>query len=167
MPDPALWPNDVSLGAVRTHIEETKAAGGHGHCPACRRYFQVYKRNINWTMTRALIWLVRNAGLDLIDPQWVNIQQGPEWLLRSKQLSTLKYWNLIEPMPNDDPTKKKSGVWRPTQLGVAFVTNELHVPKYVLTYDDVVEGVSPETVSVLDCLDKHFDYGKLLRGEME
>jgi hypothetical protein len=64
-------------------------------CLCCGKHAQRYKRGINSTMVRGLIWLVRMSGADR---EWINVQEvGPAWLLRSKQLPTLRYWGLVEP----------------------------------------------------------------------
>jgi hypothetical protein len=128
-----------------------------GHCPVCDRWGKVYARNINKSMAKSLIWLC-NARSD--EAGWVNVPvNGPQWVVRTNQLPTLRWWDLVERRPNtEDEKKKHSGYWRVTQKGLDFVLKHTRVPKKVFTYNGEVEGVSLETVAIEDCFKDFFDY---------
>ena len=121
--------------------------GDGGHCPVCDRWGKIYGRAINETMAKSLIWLV---GAQKNESGWVDVPAtAPRWLVQSNQLPTLKWWGLVERLPNDAESKNKhSGLWRPTALGYDFVNAGARVPKKVFTYNDNVEGHSTETVSL-------------------
>ena len=130
---------------------------GGGHCPTCDRWGRVYSRPINRTMARALIWL---AYADHDTVGWVDVaNSAPRWLVQSNQLSTLRWWGLIERAPNDGKNKTKhSGVWRVTAAGFDFVHHGVRIPKNVFTYNDTVQGFGTETVTIKDCFTDNFDY---------
>ena len=130
-----------------------------GKCPVCDRWGKVYKRNINNTMARSLLWLCSASK----DGDWVDVPKtAPRWLVSSNQLPTLKWWGLIDRKEQVDETKKFSGFWKPTQLGIDFVYNAKEIPKSVFTYNNNVEGFSSELVAINDCLQEHFNYQDVL-----
>lgn len=135
--------------------------GDGGHCPVCDRWGKVYARAINKTMAQALIWLCHNAG----ENRWVDVPlTAPHWLVRSNQLSTLRWWGLVEKKENDNPKNKSSGIWRATQLGFDFVTSKVQVPKKVFTYNGDVEGASRDMVYIGDCFFDTFDYQEVMNN---
>jgi hypothetical protein len=128
-----------------------------GHCPVCDRWGKIYSRSINKSMAKSLIWLC-NAKSD--DLGWVDVPNtGPQWVVRTNQLPTLRWWGLVERKPNDDDDKRKySGFWKVTQHGMDFVYKNTRVPKKVFTYSGEVEAQSVETVSIEECFKELFDY---------
>ena len=134
-----------------------------GKCPICDRWGKVYKRNINSTMAKSLIWLCGASNGD-----WVDVPKvAPRWLVSSNQLPTLKWWGLIDRKEQLDDTKKFSGFWKPTALGIDFVYNAKEIPKSVFTYNNNVEGFSSELVNIRDCFDEHFNYSDVLSTSFE
>jgi hypothetical protein len=129
-------------------------------CPCCERPAKIYKRPLNSGMARALIWLLLEWREHM---DWINIQEGPAWLLRSKQLPTLRYWGLVEPMPRE-PFKNSKGMWRPTLDGIAFAQNESCISKYVYVLFDQPVDFSDELVGIQDALGETFDYEELIHG---
>lgn len=127
-----------------------------GYCPVCSRWGKIYARTLNRTMAHSLLWLHSQS----VDKSWVDVPKiAPRWLVRSNQLPTLKAWGLVERAPVDPKLKTKhSGMWRPTELGVQFVLQKATVAKKVYTYNDTVQFVSLEQVSLADCLDNDFNY---------
>jgi hypothetical protein len=120
----------------------------------------VYGYRINATMARALIWLYQTAP----DGEWVNIQtQSPAWILRTKSMSTLKYWGLIEPKGKDDTSDTRcSGVWRITSTGVKFALNKITINKKAFVFDDKVQGFSDDYADIMSCLGTKFSYKELM-----
>ena len=114
-------------------------------------------------MAKSLIWLTRTPHVDASG--WVEVPtKAPTFVLRSNQLPTLKHWGLVERMPNNDPSKKFSGVWRATDKGKSFASGAIRVPKKVYIYNDVVEAWSPEDVSISECFGEYFDYQDAMRA---
>jgi hypothetical protein len=99
---------------------------------------------------------------------WVDVANtAPRWLVQSNQLSTLRWWGLIERAPNDDKNKTKhSGVWRLTAKGYDFVHHGARIPKYVFTYNDTVQGYGVEMVAFKDCFTDNFDYNAIMSSCM-
>ena len=147
---------------LRERWRETAQHGG-GYCPVCDRWGSVYRINLNETMAKSLIWLTRTPHVDVSG--WVEVPtKAPTFVLRSNQLPTLKHWGLVERMPNNDPSKKFSGVWRATDKGKSFASGAIRVPKKVYIYNDVVEAWSPEDVSISECFGEYFDYQDAMRA---
>lgn len=140
---------------ARARWADTIHQGG-GRCPVCDRWGSIYRRGINRTMARSLLWLNAQQG----DAEgWVNVPAtGPKDVLRTNQLATLRWWGLIERKDNSDPKKRCSGLWRVTELGRQFSAATVRVPKFVYTYDAVVRMTSTETVAIADCFLDNFDY---------
>lgn len=129
--------------------------GDGGHCPCCDRWGKIYARTLNKTMAKSLVWLANKSS----DGRWIDVpNEAPRWLVRSNQLPTLRWWNLVERMNNeDDETKKHSGYWRVTSRGFQFAANQIKVPKKVFTYNAEPVSYGDELVSIKQCVDK-FDY---------
>lgn len=135
-----------------------------GRCPCCTRFHKLYRRGINKTMAASLVWLACMTE----DGDWVHLpSKAPRWLLRSNQLSTMRWWSLCErraPLPDEDA--KHSGFWRVTLLGLRWAKNEdgVVIPKYAATYDgelyrpDSFEG---PMVRVSDCVSR-FSYREVM-----
>jgi hypothetical protein len=119
-----------------------------GHCPVCDRWGKIYPRNINKTMCSSLIWLAHFPH-----GTWVDVPMtGPKWLVRSNQLPTLRWWNLVERKSNDEETRSKfSGMWRVTSRGRDFLDRKITIPKKVFTYNGEPVGFSVEQVTIDDC----------------
>lgn len=133
-----------------------------GYCGVCGRWGKIYARKINQTMARALLWL---CDAQKNEAGWVDVPNtGPQWLVRSNQLPTLRWWELVERMPNLGVNKTKfSGMWRPTVQGYDFANGVLSVPHKVFTYNGDVEAYGPEKVYIKQCLGDNFDYDTVLR----
>ena len=132
-----------------------------GHCPVCDRWGRIYGRSINKTMARDLIWLC-SAQADANG--WVDVPStAPRWVVRSNQLPTLRWWDLVERRGNDEDSKNKySGLWRPTPLGLDFVHAGVRIPRKVYTYNGEVESRSVETTAIHECFDEYFDYQQVM-----
>jgi hypothetical protein len=150
----------MELDDLRERWHDTIHDAG-GLCPVCDRFGIVYRVGLNATMAKSLIWLSKANT----DPHgWVDVPTtAPKVVLRSNQLPTTKHWGLIERRPNDDPKVKHSGMWRITDKGKQFVTNNLRVPKKMYIYNDVVEAWTPEDISISECFAEHFDYQDAMR----
>jgi hypothetical protein len=142
-------------GKWRTTIED-----GGGNCPCCDRWGRIYPRTINETMARSLIWLCEAPT----ENGWVNVPtHAPRWLVRSNQLPTLRYWDLVERAGSKSVDKKYPGLWRPTELGRVFARDEVSMPKTVYTYNNQREKYGDEVIRISDCFGSHFSYKELMR----
>jgi hypothetical protein len=104
----------MDLAQLRSDWDRTKSGDG-GHCPVCDRWGKIYPRGINRTMARSLIWLAAKSG----DGNWVDVPNtAPAWILRSNQLPTLRWWDMVERNDTEkSPENKHSGMWRVTAFG--------------------------------------------------
>lgn len=146
--------SELTLAAARKHWFEDVITDEGGHCPCCDRYGKQYKRKMNRTMAASLIWL-QNAGAGWIDVP----KQAPKWVVRTNQLSTLKWWGLIERYPADPGGKvKHSGLWRMTTEGSLFAMGLTQAPAWVITYNDEPIEFSDTLIYIEDALGTGFDY---------
>lgn len=135
-------------------------------CPCCERPVKRYRRKILYGQARQLIELYRlgkNSGWDHYFHRRGIIDATPGCY--NNDLAFLRHWSLLEPKPNKDSTKKDSGSFRITMNGRAFVLNQTIVPKYLIQYNDAIEGfVAEPMVSIVDALGTHFNYLELMQG---
>ena len=138
--------------------------GEGDRCPCCDRWGRIYKRHINETMARSLMWLCDAPT----EKGWVNVPvHAPRWLVRSNQLPTLRWWELVERAGSDDVKKKHSGLWRPTDLGRAFASGKVAVPKTVFTYNGTREKYGDEEVFISECFGTYFSYADVMETESD
>lgn len=137
-----------------------KIEGDGGYCPCCDRWGKIYRRSINASMARALLWLSQQADRG---DGWVHVPSiAPAWLLRSNQLATLHLWGLVVSFDPSESKLTSSGLWKITQKGTLFTHNTTYVPKYAYVYNNRVEEFEGPEVSISDCLGDKFDYHTLL-----
>lgn len=172
-PDPneSYWTSgsDIKLD----FLEQIKKTGEGEDCPTCGRYAKVYRRRLHSNVARQLILLHRlqfaawkldtSAGaVNSLPPRWVHttaIREGSGY----SDFTLAKHWGLIEAKPNlDDDTKKESGYWMLTDLGVRFVTDQVKIPKYIFLFDDRAQGSSDELAGIRDALGKNFNYSEIM-----
>jgi len=130
-------------------------------CPCCGQFVRLYKRKLNSSMARSLIWIVGASRLS--NDGWVDVPtEAPKWLTKTNQHTTMKWWQLLERMPNDKSYKKHSGIWRPTQKGTDFALGKVSVPEYVLHYNDSIIGHSDSMVTIREACGVKFDYDEMI-----
>lgn len=134
-------------------------------CPCCTQFCKAYTRRINSGMARSLIWLVRTwrAG----DPEsWIHIpSSGPRYVLANRELARFTFWEMVQARFNEDKSKRDSGYWRPTDLGISFAMGESRAPRWVKLYDNGIRAWSEGAVGIRDALGEHFDYDELMHGQ--
>jgi len=130
-------------------------------CPCCGQYVRKYKRKLNSSMARALVWI---AGASTASKNgWVDVPaKAPKWLIKTNQHPTLRWWGLLERMPNDESYKKHSGMWRPTKKGMSFALGEGKAPEYVLHYNNKVIEHSEKLVTISDAFGVKFSYEEMM-----
>jgi hypothetical protein len=136
---------EETLSEARARLREQIFEDGM-RCPCCDKWCKVQPRPINPTQCRILIWLVEAAGPER---RYVDVpKEGPAWVQRTKQHTTLRHWGLVERPPSTDPDRKHSGLWRPTERGRAFAMDALAIPKRVAIYNDTVLGFRGPHVTI-------------------
>lgn len=146
---------DDAIAYVQAHLDDGVT------CPCCQKFARRYRRKFNATMARSLIWLVRSWEDN--GKNWVDVPKtAPRWLVRSNQLPTVRWWDMVERPYNTDSTKKHSGLWRPTERGVEFAHKRLRVPEQAVTYNGEVEGLVGDSIWITDALGTKFDYSEIM-----
>lgn len=132
-------------------------------CPCCNRINKLYPRTLNNTIARMLFGLVE-AFQESQD--WVHVRNIPWGTVDARagggDLGKLVLWELAIEEINDDPDKGRSGFWKPTPWGLAFLHNQLRVPRIAFVYQNEVQSYSTDTVSIVEALGKLFSYAELM-----
>ena len=151
----------MDLAQLRSNWEHTKQNDG-GHCPVCDRWGKIYPRGINRTMARSLIWLASRSEAG----NWVDVPNtAPAWVLRSNQLPTLRWWDLVERNDSEkSPENKHSGMWRATEYGKLFAANKISAPSKVFTYNGEVVAKSTDLCNIVSCFEFDFDYHEVFNS---
>lgn len=139
-------------------------------CPCCDQFAKRYRRKLNSGMARCLIALVR---LHHKCGTWVHVREVASFrnggivaaASSDGQMAKLRFWSLIEEKPNDDDSKKSSGYWAPTDLGVRFARCRAHVPARVILYNNQCEGFEGDYITIRQALSDKFDYLELMTQE--
>ena len=133
---------------VKDHLRKNYESGTS--CPACGQLVKAYKRKLNANMCRALaIIYARTGNTDI----YIHVQNEFTTLgLRATAMdyTYLEKWKFIE--VNSD----KSGYWRVTSKGKAFVEDTIVVPSYCLVYAGSVYEWSSEQVNMTEALTARF-----------
>jgi hypothetical protein len=141
-------------------------------CPTCCQHAQRYYRRINSGVARWLIVLVSLSPRH--QPTWTatrdvirraaSLKTFGSSLGSGEAPSLLPFWGLIETRPNTDKDKKHSGMWRPTACGYDFVEGKITVPRVAVVYNNTLERLEGEPVSIRQALGKKFSYDELMAG---
>lgn len=151
----------MTLAQARQYIEQGRAEGVN--CPCCSKLVKSYTRKLNANMAAGLIWLVRQFEKQG-NGEFVDVaNDAPREMVRSNQISSLKYWGLVEPADQivENGHKRGSGLWRPTKNGIDFAYNRKKVESHATLADDTCLGLSGST-SITDALKDKFNYGDLI-----
>jgi hypothetical protein len=159
----------VKLSSLQQEWHNTISDTG-GRCCVCDRWGKINPRTINATMARSFIWLCKEHN-KRPGYRWVDVQTtAPRSVLRTSQLSSMKYWGLIErpALVENDPENpslvKHTGMWRTTPRGWDFYFGNIAVPKKVFIYNDKVMKESEELVLLKDCFDTDFNYSEVMQS---
>lgn len=135
-------------------------------CPCCNQRVQLYDYKLFSSSALALIVLYRLSKQDINQPYFHarEFAYGVNGEGRATHYTDMKFWGLIEKMPNDDPKKKSSGFWRITDQGRLFVEGKIKVPSRILVFNNKFYGYTDksELISIRDALGNHFDYSELM-----
>ena len=169
----AVRPRTVMPGSVAESRAWVHARLDDGTtCPVCDQHAQRYKRTLNSGIARWLMVLARLSPRH--SAKWVSTRDVICYAASLKTFgsslgsgeapSLLPFWDLIETRPNDDPSKRHSGFWRPTPKGHAFVAGEITVPRKVVVYNNGLERLEGPETSIKKALGKKFNYDELMSG---
>lgn len=128
-------------------------------CPVCTQYAKVYRRAIHATMARTLILAYQTHGQD-----WFHLATLTKTTGRGGEEGKLRYWGLLEEETERRPDGGRSGWWRVTDDGAAFVERRRTVQKYARIYDGRCLGLDGDLIGIKDALGKKFNYDDLMKG---
>lgn len=135
-------------------------------CPRCNQWAQKYHRNINDAMVLGLLACVT---IFKKSNDWVHYNDIDKIVFdrhgkKPAEFSKLRFWGFIIKCPNDNPRKKSSGYWKPTETGIAFLRGETKAMKRAWLYDNKLVDWEGPQITVMEALSKKFDYQKLMKG---
>jgi hypothetical protein len=132
-------------------------------CPCCGQYCKLYKRKLNSGQALFIIEVVvaYQRTEDWVDARVIwrrypSMQRGDH--------AYLQHWGLLEAQPNEDPEKRSSGFWMPTQAGIDFANRRTRVPSHIYLYNNALIKFSSTQVDVVESLGKKFNYAELMRA---
>lgn len=135
-------------------------------CPCCGQFAKRYRRSLPSAAARVMIAMYRiQRGMDayifipdLLDKMTGTAHQGG--------YGTLGWaWGLIERQPGErDDGSDRVGWWRLTDLGRAFVQDQVSVPRYAVIFNGKCLTLDGPPWSIRDALGKRFNYRELMEG---
>lgn len=146
---------DGTLREAKDWLRDKLSEGAS--CPCCTQLAKVYQRSLNSGMAHSLIAVWQVGGMD-----WVHLPtQIPA---RSREEGKLKYWGLLEEDSEKREDGGRAGWWRVTPRGLAFILQEIQVPKYARVYDGRCLGFVGDSIWISDALGTKFSYADLMAG---
>jgi hypothetical protein len=156
--------DDATLDEVREWVWDGAINGGV-ICPCCTQSAKVYRRAMSNATARFMIRLYRynnNQGRDFVYmPAQLDQMRGTPHQGGYGNLA--QHWGLLEKQPGiRKDGSNRTGWWRLTTRGRAFVENRITVPKYAYIYDNECLGLGGAPWSIIDALGEKFDYRALM-----
>ena len=139
---------------AKDHLRKNYESGTS--CPVCSQLVNAYKRKLNANMCRALAIIYARTNTNNI---YIHVQNEFTTLgLRATAMdyTYLEKWKFIEVNPD------KSGHWRVTDKGRAFVEDTLVVAAYCLVYAGNVYQWSTDTVNMTEALTTRFKLSEVM-----
>jgi hypothetical protein len=136
-------------------------------CPCCNQFVKVYRRTLNSGMAARLIVAYRVAGLEYFDYRTTFAAVAP-LLVHGADFAKLRWWGLAESDGEiRDDGSLRSGRWRVTESGGAFVRRELTVAPAVYLLNNVrLRSLEPDEdpIGIVAALRNRFNYEDLMAG---
>lgn len=150
-----------TLAEARERLEDGKHSRDGMICPCCDQRAKVYRRKFSAAMCRGLIWLYHEGGAH----RFVHVnEKAPRWLIGfGGYFALAEKWGLIEDVENTDERKRRSGMWRLTPIGVAFVECRVRIATHVEVYNNEAIGWSDEHATIEQLLADRFSYAEIMR----
>lgn len=128
-------------------------------CPCCTQHVQAYRWSLYATAIRALALYYRLGDTT----GFVHSSEIKALGHRGQgDAARLRLWGLVE---NDERRREdggRSGNWRVTELGGAFLRGEASIRKYAKVYDGRCLGFEGEPVTVYDVAGVAFNFRELM-----
>ena len=151
-----------SLAGAREFIKDAAYSKTGTKCPCCDNIVKSRKRKFHHDMARfmvLLVWTFERTG------NWV---KASPFGFRGGDYAKAEFWGLVTHKPNDDdPEKKDSDLWKPTELGIKFAHKLESIPTYVhLNWKGEFEKLSGPQLFVDKALKNKFNYTELISQMM-
>lgn len=154
----------------RTQKERFKRqlqTGQKQYCPTCDRQALLSKTSLNSTLTWMLIRLYRKSIKLYGQPKgWVHVNEfSPRQHSSGRNFCIVHHWDLAVSRGADNGADKRTaGEWRLTHVGVAFIQNELGIPKYLFVFNNKVVRPGTDIIWIEEALQKKFRYSELMEA---
>ncbi len=159
----------LTLQAARADYFEAAESTEGGTCPCCDRHGKVNANYLRSGITRGAIWLY-NWHCDESFSRFCHLPtQAPRYVLTSNNMGKLRHWGVVERevVETDDGHKhEKSGRYRLTSYGRAFIQGTVRAPECIFTYNDEVWGKGDDLVTVRQALGKSFNYDEIIHASL-
>jgi len=134
-------------------------------CPCCSQNVKLTPTKIDPPMA---MWLKALVDEYERTNDWVDLKTMEKLVKqRNGNYAKLRHWKLIESNKvNTDVKKRRSGQWKPTDTGIAFVNMQLSVPERVFLYNSTAYKCSEQFVNFTDCAKSEFDFRELYEDEI-
>lgn len=150
--------DDMTLAEARD-VLRTRVDDGE-RCPCCTQQAKVYARPIHASMAVGLIKLYRRPHDEF--HEIAEFMQHRELA----DFAKLANWGLVTERPGVRADgSSRTGWWKITPLGVAFVEGRATVHRRARLYDGRCLGLIGEQASIRECLGSKFDYADLMGHE--
>jgi hypothetical protein len=126
------------------------------NCPCCSRWGKVYRWSLYRTAIKLLVNMYEAGGTTkFVETRSIKGEgQG--------DASRLRHWGLAEQESKARPDGGKSGFWRCTDTGEAFLLGDLALPKYVHVYNGEAKFFSGPEIKVEEALGLNFNYNNMM-----
>ena len=125
------------------------------NCPCCNRYVKRYKRKLHAEMASFLCRLYRADRNAVADGHIFDAREFEPFTAKASTDATyLVHWGLL--------TTPKTGCYKITQKGKAFVEGRIRVPLRIHMLCGDLEGFSVEDTNIKESLGNRFDLNELM-----
>lgn len=156
-PDSTGMDLDEAKSLLESHLQKGM------RCPCCNQFAKIYRYRFSQNICRYLMVLYR---VRRESDRFVHVTEllGIDPMITaSRDFLRPAFYGLIEEAAINDPEKKKrSGLWRLTEKGVAFCEKRIAIPKYVVIYNNDVIGYEGELMHIDDFNGDFFSYAELM-----
>ena len=130
-------------------------------CPCCHQTVKLYPRKLNSNMAVFLVSLVRLWKRERRPIKY------SECRYHGRDYSYLHLWSLAQTSRSEDPAKRTSGFWEPTQKGIDFVEQRLTVPSHAYCYNGKLVRMGETPTNIIEALGEDFNYAELMQAVPE
>lgn len=154
--------DQISALEARIDLWQALDNGDGVTCPVCDQHAKIYRWSLYATAVRALELLYNISGTT----GYTHVNElRPHGYSGHGDVSRLRRWELVEEGAGRRDDGGRTGLWRVTARGEAFLRGVIQVPKYALVYNNATLALYGDPVSVTDVLKRQavFDLRSISR----